>query len=254
MHNLTFLFATRGEAAIGPVPFMHRESAEGNPDAPLGHALQDAFHDVSTVFGAEYRIARTTIEITAFSGKDISWPFPLHDPDSFGVRLNQGIVDHVILGASYGDILLPEDVGDSIHHRSLSVWLTTSHQVGENTVKSAMIWGQDHADHGQTLNSYLAEALYQRGKNKFFGRAELLQLTPEQLDLALNHEDPQWVQAITLGYERALFEKRGFLLFGGLSYTQNFDPEEFRSDYGSNPGGIKVYFRTNLIYPQGSMK
>jgi len=33
--KLTLLFAPRGEAAVGPVPFMHRESAEGNPDAPL---------------------------------------------------------------------------------------------------------------------------------------------------------------------------------------------------------------------------
>ena len=45
--QLTFLFAPRGAAAIGPVPFMDRQSAEGNPDAPLGHGLQDGFHDAS---------------------------------------------------------------------------------------------------------------------------------------------------------------------------------------------------------------
>ena len=78
--KLTLLFAPRGEAAVGPVPFMHRESAEGNPDAPLGHTQQDGFHDASTVFGLGYHIARTTAEVTAFSGQSISWPFPMHLP------------------------------------------------------------------------------------------------------------------------------------------------------------------------------
>jgi hypothetical protein len=67
--KMTFLFAPRGEAAIGPVPFMHRESAAGNPDAPLGHALQDGFHDASTVLGIEYQNGATTLEATAFSGQ-----------------------------------------------------------------------------------------------------------------------------------------------------------------------------------------
>jgi hypothetical protein len=58
--TLTFLFAPRGEAAVGPVPFMHRESAEGNPDAPLGHNLQDGFHDVSTVIGLAYETGPTS--------------------------------------------------------------------------------------------------------------------------------------------------------------------------------------------------
>lgn len=101
--RLTFLFAPRGEAAIGPVPFMHRDSAEGNPGAPLGHSLQDGFHDVSTVLGIAYQFAGTTIETTAFSGKDIVWPLPLYSPDSYAVRVNQKIDDHLILGASYAD-------------------------------------------------------------------------------------------------------------------------------------------------------
>jgi hypothetical protein len=57
--RLTFLFAPRGEAAVGPVPFMHRVSAEGNPDAPLGHNLQDGFHDASTVLGLAYETGPT---------------------------------------------------------------------------------------------------------------------------------------------------------------------------------------------------
>ena len=137
--QLTFLFAPRGEAAIGPVPFMHRESAEGNPDAPLAHNLHDGFHDVSTVFGVKYQFTRTTLEATAFGGMDLSWPFPLHSPDSYGLRVNQEIDDGIGVGASYADALLPDGSGGADHNRFLSAWLTTSHRIGDDTLKSSFI-------------------------------------------------------------------------------------------------------------------
>ena len=65
--ELTLLFAPRGGAAFGLVPYMHRDSAEGNPDSPLGHNMQDGFHDASSVFGLGYHEARTTAEISAFT-------------------------------------------------------------------------------------------------------------------------------------------------------------------------------------------
>jgi hypothetical protein len=241
--HLTFLFAPRGEAAVGPVPFMHRESAEGNPDAPLGHALQDGFHDASTVFGVEYQSAQTTIEATGFSGKEVSWPFPLHGPDSYGLRLNQNIDDQVSIGASYADALLPGDAVGSEHNQFVSAWLTTSHAIDSATLKSSFIWGQDRASHSAALNSFLAEGVYQRGKDAFYGRAEILQITPEQLGIRPATGDAKWVEAATVGYERALFENGGLSLRAGGSYTKDFVPSEFRPDYGSDPRGVKVYLR-----------
>ena len=243
--HLTFLFAPRGEAAIGPVPFMHRESAEGNPDAPLGHALQDGFHDVSTVFGIEYQFARTTVEATAFSGQNISWPLPMHSPDSYGLRVNQDIDDHVSVGASYADALLPDDAGGAEHNQFISAWLTTSHRIDGNTLKSSLIWGQSRDGHGAVLNSFLEEAVYQWGMNKFYGRAEILQLTPEQLDLAIagGDADAKWVKALTVGYERTLLENDRFSLFAGGSFTRDFIPADFKPAYGSDPRGVKVYLR-----------
>jgi len=183
--QLTFLFAPRGEAAIGPVPFMHRESAEGNPDAPLGHGLQDGFHDASTVLGVEYQFARTSVEATAFSGQNIIWPLPLHNPDSYSVRVIQNIDDHVSLGASYADALLPDDTGGAEHNQFISAWLAASYLIDGNTLKSSLIWGQGRAVHGAPLNSFLEEAVYQQGRNKFYGRAEILQITSDQLALVV---------------------------------------------------------------------
>jgi len=243
--RLTFLFAPRGEAAIGPVPFMHRDSAEGNPDAPLGHSLQDGFHDVSTILGIEYQFAGTTLEATAFSGHDIVWPLPLHRPDSYAVRVNQKIDDHLSLGASYADALLPEDPEGAKHNKFVAAWLSISYRMGDDTLKSSIVWGRGRAAHDAARNSFLEEAIYQKGHNKFYNRAELLQIEPAQLDLLVPGGGgvPKWVGALTLGYERTLFERAGLSLFAGASYTRDFIPAEFQHAYGNDPGGTKVYVR-----------
>jgi hypothetical protein len=240
--KLTFLFAPRGEAAIGPVPFMHRESAEGNPDAPLGHALQDGFHDASSVLGIEYRTGRTTLEATAFSGQTITRPFPTHRPDSYGLRVNQSFGDDVSLGASYADALLPLDAGGAEHNRFASAWMTTSHRLHGDSLTSAFIWGQGRAGRGAALNSFLEEGLYKHGRNHFYGRTELLQLTPDQLAIVPTNgvANAKWVEALTVGYERALVESGQLSLLVGASYTKDFIPVGFQPAYGSDPSGIKL--------------
>ncbi len=251
--ELTFLFAPRGAAAIGPVPFMHRASAEGNPDAPLGHGLQDGFHDVSTVIGVAYRNSGTTVEATAFSGHAISWPLPLHQLDSYGVRVIQKIDNHVSIGASYADVLTPDDAGGAGHEKYVTGWLATSHKIHGATLKSSFIWGRVRADQEAALNSFLAEAVYQRGMNKIYGRAEILQITPGQLDLVplTGSTDAKWVKALTFGYERTLVEKGPFSMFAGGSFTKDFAPVEFRPDYGSVPRGAKLYFRIKIDSSSG---
>jgi hypothetical protein len=245
--QVTFLFAPRGEASVGPVPFMHRPSAEGNPDAPLGHALQDGFHDTSTVLGLAFRGGRTSVEVTAFSGQGVTWPFPLHRLDSYALRLNQDINDQVGVGASYVDTLSPSDTGGQ-HTRIASGWLTTSHRIREDTLKSSFVWGRSLAGGAAAANSFLEEAVYQHGRNKLFGRAEALQLAPDQLAIAtaVRPGDPRWMEAFTLGYERTLWEKDHFAIFGGGSYTQDFVPSGLRAAYGSDPHGAKLYLRLKI--------
>ena len=243
--KLTFLFAPRGAAAVGPVPYMHRPSAEGNPDSPLGHNLQDGFHDVSTVFGLALRTRRTFIEATRFSGQAVKWPLPLHHSDSFGVRVTQGIDDHSDIGASYADVLTPDDTGGAQHERFVSAWITSNYKIGGGTLKSSIIWGQLLSSGHASQNSFLAEAVFQRRLDNIFGRAEILQITPEQLSLVqfTGSERPRWVKAVTLGYEHALLKRGSFSLFAGGSLTKDFVPRSFENDYGSRLGGAKIFLR-----------
>jgi hypothetical protein len=246
--HLTFLFAPRGEASVGPVPFMHRPSAEGNPDAPLGHVLQDGFHDASTVLGLAYRGGRTSVEATAFSGQGVTWPFPLHRLDSYAVRLNHDLNDQIGVGASYVDTQSPSDTGGAQHTRIVSGWLTTSHRIREDTLKTSFVWGRSLPGGSAAANSFLEEAVYQHDRNKVFGRAEALQLAPDQLDLATAGRpgDPGWVEALTLGYERTLWKQDHVTVFGGGSYTHDFVPSGFRAAYGSEPHGEKIYLRLKI--------
>jgi hypothetical protein len=253
--KLTFLFAPRGAAAVGPVPYMHRPSAEGNPDSPLGHNLQDGFHDVSTVFGVGVRSLRTFIEATRFSGKAVKWPLPLHHSDSFGVRVTQGIDDHSDVGASYADVLTPDDTGSAQHERFVSAWLASNYKINGGTLKSSIIWGQLRSSGHASQNSFLAEAVFQRRLDNIFGRAEILQITPEQLSLVqlTGSERPRWVKAVTLGYEHALLKRGTFSLFAGGSLTKDFVPRSFENDYGSRLGGAKIFLRLKFDNARGMM-
>jgi hypothetical protein len=242
--QLTLLFAPRGAASFGPVPFMHRQSAEGNPDAPLGHNSQDGLHDVSTVVGLGYRAGETTIEATAFSGQDISWPFPLHGPDSFALRVNQGLGEGLAVGASFADVLVATDTGADEHDRFTAAWIATSHPIGTATLKTSLVWARHKAGQEAGLDSFLAEAVYRRGRNNLYGRAESLQITPEQLEITpAPAQDAKWVQAITLGYERNLVKRGGVALYLGGSYTMDIVPPSFQAAYGSVPHGEKIYAR-----------
>ena len=258
--RLTLLFAPRGEAAIGPVPFMHRDSAEGNPDAPLGHSLQDGFHDASTVYGVDYRTRRWEMEFTGFSGRSISRPFPLHGVDSYAVRLNHDINDHLRIGASYVDALLADDAGIGRHNQFASGWLATSHPYRGGELKTAFVWGATRGANGvdgrKMASSFLEEGAYQRGANKFYGRAEILQITPPKLEIATsdNVDRPRWVKAFTAGYERTLVTQPRFSIFAGASYTKDLIPAEFEPAYGSDASGLKIYLRLKFRSAAGKMR
>ena len=84
--------------------------------------------------------------------------------------------------------------------------------------------------------------------NKIYGRAEILQVTPDQLDVVPRNSstNAKWVKALTIGYERTLLEKGPLSFFAGGSFTKDFAPVEFGPDYGSGPRGAKLYFRIKI--------
>ena len=80
-----------------------------------------------------------------------------------------------------------------------------------------------------------------------------MQITPEQLDVVTigGSSDPKWVKALTVGYERTLFQQRGLSFRVGGSYTRDFIPSTFKPEYGSDPGGFKLFLRLKFATGDG---
>jgi hypothetical protein len=69
-----------GSPALGPEPFMHRESARNNPQAPLTHHFLDSTHVTPGVLRAGISIGTVTAEASAFRGRE---------PDEDRIRLDE---------------------------------------------------------------------------------------------------------------------------------------------------------------------
>lgn len=256
-HKLTFFFAPRGDATAGPQEFLHRASSEGNPDAPLGHHLQDFFHVTSTVIGAKVSLndGDLTIEGSTFSGLE---PAPaevnldMHKPDSWGVRATKRVSDKVLVGGSFAKVRSAHRGEHEAHpekEQFINAWVFTSAHFGRGDFYTSSIFGQmRNKEEDILLNSFLEEFVYQLGKHKFFGRVEVLQRTPEQLliEVTDGQTGAKWVTAGTLGYERTIYSKGRGTIYLGASATKNHLPAEFRKDYGGNPYSGRAFLRFNF--------
>jgi hypothetical protein len=82
--SFTIAGGPRGEATLGPVPFMHRASSAENPTAPLSHHILDSTHVSSGV--AMVRVDRgvLAVEASVFRGRE---------PDEHRYDLEFGALD-----------------------------------------------------------------------------------------------------------------------------------------------------------------
>jgi hypothetical protein len=118
--------------------------------------------------------------------------------------------------------------------------------IKDGMLNTSTIWGQvKNRTDNLTLNSFLEEFVYQLGKNNFYGRLEILQRTPGQLEIQVTDgaTGAQWVKAVTFGYERKLITKDKLNMYAGAAGTKAFVPSNFSQAYGGNPNSAKVYLR-----------
>jgi hypothetical protein len=79
------------EPALGPVTYIHRESASEDPEAPLGHHLQDSTHTSFGVVTTGVVIDRFKLEGSAFNGHEPNeerWSIQLAPLDSWSFRVS----------------------------------------------------------------------------------------------------------------------------------------------------------------------
>jgi hypothetical protein len=263
------VIAPRGESTDGPIPFMHRTTAMVNPDAPLGHHIgQDVGHITSTVLGAQLQKGANVFEFSAFHGEEPQpelVDLPIGAIDSYAARYTRTFSPRWMAMGSFAYVKNPEGDAETtfvpyVLRYSASVYADL--QLGPSvSFENALIFGAiTRYDGVNALYSFDEEFLFQRLSDRLWGRVEVLQRAPSQLDIVsanLNPLQPEWVSAITLGYTRTFLRWGDPLvatsqalpnsmtdrleLAAGISGTKDFLPSDFQSTYGGNPWTGKVF-------------
>jgi hypothetical protein len=246
--GLFLYFGLPGEPALGPPVYLHRPSAQNNPDAPLGHHWQDSSHVTFGVITAGYFYKQFKIDASLFNGTEPDEKrYNIDEPrfDSASIRLSMNPTERSSLQISHGYIEEPEalEPGVSIHRTTASlIW--NYPMSSDRTLSTALVWGMNDPSPGKAQHSVLAEADYQFGKNAVFGRMEFIRKSGEELGLEEEREHDLFsVSAFTLGVARTIFSGHHVSVSAGALCTVSPVESDLRRIYGDQPFSVEVYLR-----------
>jgi hypothetical protein len=255
--GITLAGAPVGEPTLGPVAFMHRQSAADNPTAPLGHHTFDSTHIAFGVVAAALDYKRLVIEASLFNGRepdDDRWDFDFGRLDSFAGRVWFRPNEQWELQGSSGHLERPEELepGNVVRSTVSASW-TLRNDAAFSSVTAG--YGRNDTDHG-SRNAFFIEGSRHAGMNTFYGRLEALQVETLLLQTGEVGEDDSAcvkdpVFAFTVGAVRDFLAWRGFE--GGIGADLSFYgvPGALRPYYSSHPVSFHLYFR--LRAPAGAM-
>lgn len=247
-------FGLPGEPALGPPAFMHRPSAQHNPDAPLGHHWQDATHIVYGVATLGFNVGPVKVDGSVFTGREPDeerFGFDRPRFDSYSARVSVNPTDRLALQISSGFLKEPEHHEPEVDQRRTTASAIYARPLGHlDNWSSTLAWGynegrSEHDDdvhtHGST-HSFLAETDLVTGPQALYNRVEWVQKSPAELALELD-QNRLAIGALTLGAARDL------ALVGGLQFTLGVQgtiysvPAEIQSAYGERPVSAQAYLR-----------
>ncbi|PYR72510.1 MAG: hypothetical protein DMF87_27835 [Acidobacteria bacterium] len=240
--------APSGEPALGPVAYPHRVSAMPNPVAPIAHHWLDSTHvSFGVVTGGVYG-KRWKAESSVFNGREPDENrknFDFAPLDSISGRIWFLPTPKVSLQVSGGHLQQAE-AGEGLEPRHDVTRLTASatfHALSATRVSaSTFAWGRN-SEEGQGTDALLIETnVTLQDRNTWFGRLEIVQKTPHDLDLpavALAEAgDAFTVTKIQGGYIRYITATRDFKAGLGAALSAGIVPSALKTAYGSrvNPG------------------
>ncbi|HVQ40875.1 MAG TPA: hypothetical protein VMS54_01655 [Vicinamibacterales bacterium] len=247
---LTVAGGPSGEPALGPVAFMHRQSAAGLPFAPLGHHTFDATHVSFGVVTASLDLGLVTVEGSVFNGREPDedrWDLDLGRMDSLAGRVWFRPSGHWEFQASTGRLRDAEsaDAGD-VQRTTVSAGWIRNGQDGFDALTTG--WGMNAA-HGEQRHGIFGEFTVERARHFLAARVDVQQLELEKWlpPTAVDEHQPSGtVVAFTVGGGRRVLARRGFEGALAFQVTVNKSPEALRSTHGSAPAAGQIYFRLRL--------
>jgi len=243
------------EPALGPVTYMHRQSASENPEAPLGHHLQDSTHTsfgvVTTGFILNFaKFAVFKVEGSAFNAHEPNeerWSIQFAPLDSWSFRVSAAPTRNWTAQYSMGFLQHPEALDPNNELRqSASLEYNrpfSGGKLGNGNWASSLIWGHKHKElDNTTQNSYLLEStLNFLARNYAYTRLELVdkdELFPE------DPTHPSYrIGAYTFGGVRDLVHSEHWQVGLGGDVTFYSKPAALDPIYGDNPVSFHVFVR-----------
>jgi hypothetical protein len=213
-----------GSPALGPIPFMHRESARDNPEVPLTHHFMDSTHITTGVVTGGVERGPLTLEASAFRGEE---------PDENRLDIDQPRLNSY--SARIGWAQGPWQAQFSGGHLHKPEWfepfdvIRWTASVGfdgsvlSRPVTATLAWGENRTavvSNGVADGFLLEWDVRAAAATSFYGRAEVTEKELFGLGLhPLGFQHPHFyshVDALTLGVVRDLpLESRGRLGLGG---------------------------------------
>jgi len=239
-----------GEPAVGPTAYPHRLSASENPTAPLAHHNQDSTHISADVVTAGMRLAKVTLEGSAFHGRE---------PDENRYDIDQGAIDSYSGRLTFrptGGLAIQISAARREHPESIEpgdqTRQTFSVEYARGTpggfLAASLLVGRNLLPEGPEWGNGLEATWKFRDRNFLYGRVESVDRDVTEL-LDKRQRPPgiaprrTVVQAVTLGYVRniPLVSRLETGVGGGLTvYRQDaaLDPA-----YGRRPVSGQAFLR-----------
>jgi len=234
-----------GEPALGPVTYIHRESASENPAAPLSHHLQDSTHTSFGVVTTGFVIDRFRLEASAFNGREPGeqrWKIQPAALDSWSFRLSAAPTRNWVAQYSYGRLEHPEALEPGSEFRQTAS-VEYNRPLPEGNWATSLIWGRKRKLANNTvLNSYVLESTLNFARRDYaYTRLELVD-KDELFPQAAIHPAFR-IGAYTFGGVRDFIQNDHWQVGLGADVTFYSKPGVLDPFYGNNPVSFHVFLR-----------
>jgi len=241
------------EPALGPSAFMHRASAQYNPEAPITHHWFDSTHIVYGVVTAGLAGKSWQIEASAFRGREPDenrWAIEAPKLDSWSVRATLAPSPQWVLQASFGKLKEPETAhpGEDERRFTTSAHFNNGRGLSAMAGFSAKTRAKANGG-GGTRTAFLGEFNWDANKHDtLFGRIENVsndELFPDHDDPL--HDVPFRVTKFELGYAYRLRIAGPLQVAVGGAGALFAKPAALSAAYGRNPVGATVFAKFSLM-------
>jgi hypothetical protein len=236
-----------GEPAFGPPSFMHRESIQDLPEAPITHHWLDSTHITYGVVTAGLVLNRLKVEASRFNAREPDqhrWDIETGPLASTSMRVSINPTRTLALQGSWAHLEDPEQLEPGIDQTRWSASVLWAEDAAPGWHAAATLaWGRKSSD-GHNDDGLAAEGSLEHGGWTISGRVEWVE-NRELLGLV---ESPAYrVGKVSLGAVRDWRIADHLSLGAGGLFSLNFVPGALVSLYGSDsPTGAMGFVRLKL--------